>query len=249
MEFICKEFALNHSHSTMKVGTDSILLSGLVAEFFAKKQKEDYNFASTQIKNILDIGTGCGILSLCVAQIFEKADIMAIDIDDKSIIEAHNNFQSSKFYHRMNTANISVQSFSKTSNKTFDLIISNPPFFTNSLQSPNERRTNARHNNSLSLMDFVLSCKTLLSENSYVAIVLPEKEMSEIQSLFKRENINLVMQTDVFPKPNTQIKRKVCIFQNSSSISSEIKSQSLYIRTANNEYSKYYKFLTSPFLL
>ena len=130
----------------MKVGTDAILLSSLAPKFEAK--------------SVLDVGCGCGIISLCMAQTYIEANITAIDIDEKSVLEAKNNFLSSKYKDRLQANLISFQDFSEQktlkecNNKTFDLIVSNPPYFTSSLTSPNDRKTKARHNDSLPLDTF-----------------------------------------------------------------------------------------------
>ena len=277
MEFRCKTFSLNHSHSTMKVGTDAVLLASIVTEFFANLNTENpiisiqnsnldvrnseiteihgdgvgenAVYTNGSIRKILDIGTGCGILSLCMAQIFDNAKITAIDIDEKSVNESTDNFYNSPFAQRMSANTISVQDFAYNTEEKFDLIISNPPFFTSSLQSPDLRRNNARHNAVLSTEDFVLSCTKLLSVNGFVAVVLPEKEMVAMITLFNSKDINPVLITNVFAKPGSPLKRKICIFSVSNKENIVPITKTLYIRTANNEYSKHYRQLTSHFLL
>ncbi|MEE1302354.1 MAG: methyltransferase, partial [Bacteroidales bacterium] len=87
MEFKCKEFSLNHTLSSMKVGTDAILLSSL-----AERNHK---------KHILEIGTGCGIISLAMAQFNKVAKITAIDVDEDSVLQAEDNFQKSKWADRL----------------------------------------------------------------------------------------------------------------------------------------------------
>ena len=271
MEFRCKQFSLNHSNSSMKVGTDAVLLASVAAEFFKEinilplpenKLSNDVNgvfdglggideLSDRQRDNIkiLDIGTGCGILSLCMAQVFDNSDVTAIDIDKESVKEAESNFLNRPYCKRMTAKCISVQQFAAETKGRFDLIISNPPFFTLSLHSPDVRRSNARHNDSLGLTDFAYCCSKLLNPNGYIAVVLPEKEMAELTLLFDSQSIYPVLVTDVFAKPNTPVKRQICIFAYSRQHAAKKQYQTLYIRDADNEYSRDYKQLTSLFLL
>ena len=99
MEFKCKEFSLNHTLSSMKVGTDAILLSSL-----AERNHK---------KHILEIGTGCGIISLAMAQLNKTAKITSIDIDEESIKQAKDNFQKSKWADRLFAKQISLQDFAE----------------------------------------------------------------------------------------------------------------------------------------
>ncbi|MGP1514533.1 MAG: tRNA1(Val) (adenine(37)-N6)-methyltransferase [Bacteroidales bacterium] len=259
MEFWCKDFGLNHSFSTMKVGTDSILLASVVAEFFDNKKQLDFMEANStaetnfihdrKIKNILDVGTGCGILSLCMATIFNNATVTGIDIDNKSIIEARKNCLDSPFRERIQMQCISIQNFTKERQKKFDLIISNPPYFTSSLPSPDMRKNNTRHNDSLSLSDFVNTTSSLLNKGGYIAVILPNQEMNELMLLFRQHNISIVGNINIFTKPKTSIKRKVCIFAKPDFNEEITRLLDLYIRDSNGDYSAYYKQLTSRFLL
>ena len=240
MEFSCKNFSLNHLQSSMKIGTDAILLSSVVAKYFESK---------TNPTNILDIGTGCGIIAMCMADVFEKAEVVAIDIDQESIAEATNNFLNSPFSQRMIAQCIAIQQFADKTEKKFDLIVSNPPFFTASLHSPNIRRTTARHNNSLSLDDFVIATSKLVADRGYIAVILPEKEMEELILLFDSHEIYPILKLSVFAKPTTRINRIICVFSKLITTKNETSLQTLYIRTTTNEYSRFYRDLTSRFLL
>ncbi|MBR1627416.1 MAG: methyltransferase [Bacteroidales bacterium] len=239
MEFRCKQFSLNHSNSSMKIGTDAVILSSYVSE----------TLKANTVKSVLDIGTGCGIIALCMAQTFDKAKITAIDIDEKSIKEAEYNFTNNAFFDRMDALCMSVQDFADKTCLKFDLIISNPPFFTSSLQSPDIRRTNARHNITLSLEDLAKATFELLSDKGFIAVILPEKEIDELTSLYRSYNILPVYVMNVYSKPHTPVKRRICIYGRSGNEHISQPSQTLYIRVADNEYSKYYKHLTSEFLL
>lgn len=251
MDFKCKQFSLNHSNSTMKVGTDSILLASVLNDYFSI-ELHSLTPSIDSVKKILDVGTGCGILALSMAQIFPYAQVSAIDIDKNSIEESLSNFSLSKWKERMQAKQISFEQFSlqeeqaeKTKEQTFDLIVSNPPYFTNSLLSPNERRSNARHNSSLSLEDFVLSSQRLSNQNTKIALVLPLQESQKIESLYNAIGFHLELRYNVYPKEKTEIKRVISLFSQQTHKTIEKK---LVIRE-NNTYTAEYKTLTSAFLL
>ncbi len=154
--FRFKKFNIIQAKSAMKVGTDGVLLGSWVSY---KNPTE-----------ILDIGTGTGLIALMLAQRNSKANITAIEIDEISSIEAHQNISNSNWNERISIINTSLQDF-KTEIK-FDLIVSNPPFF-----PPNKslkRRDIARHTNSLSFEDLIKHTASLLSEMGKLAVIIPK---------------------------------------------------------------------------
>ena len=265
MDFYCKHFALNHSQSTMKVGTDAILLASFLNSLLSPSSTlpstssilPTYNSIpslpniSTPFtpKNILDVGTGSGILSLCVSQIFPSSNILAIDIDEKSIEEANNNFAYNHLSSKIKTSCISLQHLATTTDQRFDFLLSNPPFFSSSLPSPNQRRTISRHNTTLSPEDFALSASKLLLPNALVALILPPTEMTHLRTLLSLQHIHLIALINIFPKPFTPLKRQICLFRNFPSLPSTILTHNFLIRTSHNHYTPSYTHLTSPFLL
>jgi tRNA1Val (adenine37-N6)-methyltransferase len=238
MDFNCKEFSLNHKASTMKVGTDAILLSSLAPKFEAK--------------SVLDVGCGCGIISLCMAQTYIEANITAIDIDEKSVLEAKNNFISSKYKDRLQANLISFQDFSEQetlkegNNRTFDLIVSNPPYFTSSLTSPNDRKTKARHNDSLPLDIFVFCCKNLINEHSKIMVILPPIEAKTLEEMFNKEYIYVKKQYQIFSFPSSSIIRVVNIFETKPN---DKQIEDIIIRNLDGTYTEKYTRLTKKFLL
>jgi len=145
----------------MKVSTDSILLGALCEAKFAK--------------NILDIGTGCGILALMLAQKTD-AKIVAIDIDSNSIDEAKINFQNSPWKDRMSAINNDLNSFAAITNSKFDLIISNPPYFSQKIFAPIAQRHQARNTKSLSFEQLLTSLDKLLTSEGDFWLILPPSE-------------------------------------------------------------------------
>jgi len=127
MSFQFKQFKVEHSNSSMKVGTDAVLLGA-----FIQTEKQE---------KILEVGTGCGVVALMLAQKGNR--VLAIDIHGPSVEEAQQNFSSSVFAPLLIADEIDF--FKLQAPVKFDRIVSNPPFFQNSLQAPDEARNAARH--------------------------------------------------------------------------------------------------------
>lgn len=163
--FILKAFQLNHSMSAMKIGTDSILLGAWIKE-------------TSALCNILDIGAGCGILSLMSAQKFENSTITAVEIDSEAAQECKNNFELSPWRDRLMIVNCDINDFYA---EKFDLIVCNPPYFQNSLVSADNARSMARHNLSLDFPTLFSNINRLLLKSGCVYMVVPFSLKKEIQ--------------------------------------------------------------------
>jgi tRNA1Val (adenine37-N6)-methyltransferase len=146
----------------MHVNTDSVMLGA-----WAKKNVREPS-------RILDIGTGCGILALMMAQRFREAVIDAVDIDDESVAEAAENATRSTWAGRINVSRCDFSTFIPSA--PYDLIISNPPYFSQSMLPENKRRALARHSHpdSLSLKMLVKGVSGILSPQGVFAVILPE---------------------------------------------------------------------------
>ena len=230
----------------MKVGTDAIVLSAVTANFFMHKSDKE------KIMNILDAGTGSGIIALCMAQVFNNSKVHAIDIDKASYEQARDNFLCNKFSERMSAENVSLQNHSLDNNKKYDLIISNPPFFSSSLHSDNIRRNMARHDDNLILDDFVVAVKRLAVRDAYVCVILPCDRMKDLRNKFISQDIFPVFGDDVRSNDASDVKRQVCIFRHYADniLSSEdFVSEDLVIRDKNGKYTEDYLRITSLFLL
>lgn len=132
--FQFKEFTVFHDKCAMKVGTDGVLLGAWTE--------------CDNCKDMLDIGTGCGLIALMLAQ-KSAAFIDAIEIDNTAAIQAADNFKNSKWSNRLTIIHKSLQVHANSTSKKYDLIVSNPPFFENSLKTPLASRNIARHNEHL----------------------------------------------------------------------------------------------------
>lgn len=231
--FRFKQFSVNHNRSTMKVGTDAVLLGA-------------WTPIVKDCKQILEIGCGCGVISLMLAQ-RSLAIITGIDVDKSSVEEAIQNADNSSWAKRIIFQHISAQEFCSPENKQrFDLIVSNPPFFENSLKSPFEKRNLSRHTDTLSLEELAFSVDYCLSETGYFAIILPVVNSGKIMKLCKRHNLFCNNILNIQPFSSKPINRLILFFSHQKHT---LKTENLSIRSLNGNYSEDYKQLTKDFYL
>lgn len=194
--FHFKEFKIDQSDCAMKVNTDGVLLAALV-----------------QAKNpqrILDIGTGTGLISLMLAQRFETASIDAVEIDENAAKRAGINFKESPFASRLTSIHSSIEDFFLGTNESYDLIISNPPFFINSLKSEDFIKEIARHTSQDFFENLLDHSVIKLGSNGFLVIILPIETSILIEKLVeKNPNLHLneiiVIQSFDDSKPHRKI--------------------------------------------
>ena len=216
----------------MKVGTDAVLLGSWV-----------------DIKNaesILDIGTGSGVIALMLAQ-RSDAEILGIDIHEASILNATENFENSPWDIRLSAKNISLQEFARLSSNKYDLIVSNPPFFSNSLTSPSKDKSLAKHNNSLPQIDLLKSILKLINNKGRFCVILPQIEQSAFTILAANFGFYSVHQLRIIPKTGKPVNRIITVYSLKSFGSPLI--EDLVIRDKNNKFTQDYKILTQDFYL
>jgi tRNA1Val (adenine37-N6)-methyltransferase len=231
--FRFKQFEIAHDKSTLKVGTDSVLLGAWVP-------------ISEKCKYILDIGSGCGILALMLAQ-RSNAIITGIDIDKNSVEESLENASKSPWKNRINFTHISVQNFCIPERKhVFDLIVSNPPVFVNSLKSPVHTRNISRHTDTLSFEDLITSVNYCLSTSGTFAIIIPATISKIIQEQCKRQGLFCSAILQVHPFEHKPANRNILLF---SQRKQQQHVQNLIIRNSSNEYTNAYRLLTKDFHL
>jgi len=230
--FNFKQFSISHTNSSMKVGTDAVLLGSWVDVSNTKK--------------ILDIGTGCGIIALMLAQ-RSQANIDAIDIDSDSIEEASSNFNKSPWAKRLNAHHKSLQNYLTESTLKYDLIVSNPPFFQNSLLPEKENLKFAKHNLSLSFDELLRSSAQLLNPSGRFAVILPCDVNDQFVKLARISGLFLHKQLNFIPAPNKAANRSILIFGFSKIGQTNI--SSLTIRDEKRNFNKEYIQLTDDFHL
>jgi tRNA1Val (adenine37-N6)-methyltransferase len=197
--FNFKQFSMTHHRSTMKIGTDAVLLSAWVN--------------INNINNVLDIGTGSGIIALLLASRQKDCYIDAVELDKMSAIEAGENFKNSPYANRLKIINEDFKNFNKSCNKQYDLIISNPPFFINDLRSENSKRKNARHSDSLNYNDLIEGAKKLMLKNGRFCVVLPYYESKKFIETAKENGLTISRELLIFPKPCKEPNRINIEFQ------------------------------------
>ena len=215
----------------MKVGTDGVLLGAWT------KIKDS--------KTILDIGTGCGLIALMLAQ-KSRARIIGIDIDESSAIQAMENSEDSKWHKRVTIINSSIQDFVKSTNEKFSLIVSNPPFFNESLKSPNPNKSLAKHSDELSYSDLANSVSRLLSDDGRFCIILPFVEFQNFKNIALIEGLYISKITNVRAKENEKFKRVIAEF---TKVKSQIIENELAIRDLENQFTHEYLEITKDFYL
>lgn len=231
--FYFKHFSVEDSLSPMKVGTDAVLLGA-----WTPVENKDYT-------SVLDIGAGCGVIALMLAQRINGATIQAIDIDGGAYRNAKENFAKSIWSNRLYIHECSLQSFCKSRNSKFDIIVSNPPFFEKSLKSCKTQRNLARHTDSLPFQTMIQCVNYLLNENGMFACILPFNEGNKFIELAKSFNLFCSKKMLVANKPSQPVKRILfCLSRKEVSI---IDTSTLFIRDVDNSYSKEYLELTKDF--
>jgi tRNA1Val (adenine37-N6)-methyltransferase len=195
--FQFKQFTVYQRRCAMKVGTDGVLLG-------AWAEAED-------AKTILDVGGGTGLISLMLAQ-RSNADAIAVDIDSGAAGEAAENFSRSPWKNRLKSENISIQEFAKTSALTFDLIVSNPPFFQNSLKTPDDRRNAARHSSELTHRELIFYSEKLLNQNGKICLILPTEAGQKCIEFSEKTGLFCTKKVFVHPAPDKAAKRLLLEF-------------------------------------
>ncbi len=198
MGFSFKQFHIEQEHCAMKVGTDGVLIGA-----WARGGKD-----------ILDIGTGTGLIALMMAQRFPLAKIVGIDIDESAVSDAIYNINKSPFKDRVSIELSALQQYSKTQTHRFDAIVCNPPYFINSLKAPSESRTTARHTVSLSHAELIHSAKKLLKDEGTLSIIIPVESTASVKAEAILSGLRLESIVTLFTTPNaTQPKRSLLCFR------------------------------------
>lgn len=229
--FKFKQFVIEQNNTAMKVGIDSVLLGSWIT-------------VRSSEKNILDIGTGTGLLALMTAQKNRLAKILAVEIDENACRQASENFAASLWNERITLVNADIKTCT-LSPKSFDLIICNPPYFEKSLKSHDSKRNFARHDDSLSFSDLIDCVHRLLNDNGHFALIIPADKAGTVIELAGNKKLFPVKRLNIKTKETKPVTRVILEF---SYIFQPLNENTLTVRTAN-DYSDEYKFLTKEFYL
>lgn len=229
--FQFKKFAVEQSLTAMKVGTDGVLLGA---------------WSRVEGDRVLDIGSGCGLIALMIAQRNSNATVDGVEINSESAAEAKENFERSPWSDRLNVYNVDIQSY--RSDSKYNHIVTNPPFFLDSLGSPDRDRNIARHSVELSFEDLISAVDRLLSGDGRLSIILPPMEMEHFERIAK-DRLKATRRCLVYGREGGALKRILMEF---ARVSSGVEQQSLTLENrdqSENRYSEEYRKLTHDFYL
>ena len=199
MTFTFKQFSVNQDRCAMKIGTDGVLLGAwtpLINNPF----------------NVLDIGAGTGILSLMLAQRSNAEQIDAIEIDEDAYEQCVENFEASPWGDKLFCFHAGLDEFVDEPEDEYDLIISNPPFYTDDYKSDNTSRDLARFEDALPFEELIEAAALLLSDNGIFSVIIPYKEEERFVSLCKELDLFPLKITRVKGTPISEIKRSLLAF-------------------------------------
>jgi len=214
----------------MQVGTDSMLLGSLISPGSATR--------------ILDIGTGCGVLALMMAQ-KSKAIIDAVELDEESAREASENFAKSPWNTRLACFGISLQLFEFLTDHRYDLIISNPPFFKDSLKPAERKKRLARHELELPFTGLIKNVKTLLRNDGRFACIIPADRWPEAQHEAEFHHLYPRKIIRIFPYPGGKATRVIA--ELSPGLTAQIQESELTILNEARKFSPEYLAATKDF--
>lgn len=230
--FKFKQFTIWHNLCAMKVGTDGTLLGAWVS--------------CHNCRTALDIGCGSGLITLMLAQRCQ-AQIDAIDIDEGAVAQTRINAQNSPFAERITVWHESLQEFSKRHAKSYDLIVSNPPYFIDSLKCPNQQRNTARHTDTLPLHELLEGSRRLLTPLGHLALILPYDQRQNLLDAAGQQGFYLCKETAVRSIPNAAPKRILADF--SMENTAVPLSNQLTIEQADHQFTDEFRELAKDFYL
>lgn len=231
--FKFKQFEVQQDKCAMKIGTDAVVLG-------AWTSLENNPFS------ILDIGAGTGILSLMLAQRSSAQTIDAIEIDDEAYEQCVANFEQSFWGDRLFCYHASLEEFVEEIEDQYDVIICNPPFYSESYKTENSSRDLARFRDAMPFEHVLESVSKLLLKNGVFSVVIPFKEEKHFITLASKFKLFPNRIWHVKGNPNSEIKRSLIAF---SFYKKDIEKQELVIETERHQYTEEYINLTKDFYL
>lgn len=228
--FKFKQFTINQSDCAMKVGTDGVLLGAWAPVKY--------------VKQVLDVGTGTGLIALQLAQRQPKAFIDAVEIDVSAAKQAGENINASPWADRIK---VICKDFREYESETkYDLIVSNPPYFVNALHCPNEQRNMARHANRLNYEWLFAKSAQLLANNGQVSIIIPSEVGELVVETAWKYGLHPRQKLLLYTKPNKPCRRWLISFALGLSVCRQSK---LTIHQLDGTYTYEYQQLTQDFYL
>lgn len=233
--FSFKQFTINQDRCAMKVGTDGVLLGA-----WAPLYNNPYR--------ILDVGSGTGLIALMIAQRSFAEQIDAVEIDDEAFTQCVENFENSPWSDRLYCYNASLEEFTEEffEETTYDLIVSNPPFYVEDYKSGDVQRDKARFTESLLFEQLIACTEGLLSDDGIFSVIIPYKEEPTFINLASEYGLYPFKICRVQGTPDSEIKRSMLAM---TRIPAEITFEKLVIETQRHQYTEEYITLTKDFYL
>lgn len=225
--FQFKQFMVRQAGCAMKVGTDGTLLGA-----WARGGQR-----------ILDIGTGTGLVALMMAQRFDEAQVVGIDIDAAAVGQARENVAASPFSKRISIEKADINDYVQP---PFDAIVANPPYFERSLTSPDSQRTLARHTTALSYAQLIAAARRLLTDEGEFSVVVPADALGRMESEAALAGLFKVRECQVKTTPRKAPKRCLLAFRKHGAALEQAVG---IIEDAPGVRSEWYQQLTNDFYL
>ncbi len=231
--FKFKQFTIHQDRCAMKIGTDGVLLAAWTS---LKKNPE----------TILDIGAGTGLIALMLAQRSGAETIDALEIDEDAYEQCVDNFEASPWGDRLFCYHAGLDEFMDDIEDQYDLIVSNPPFYSEEVSSGNNARDIARQNQSLPFEELIEGVSRLLSPNGVFSTIIPYKEEEQFIDLAEKSGLYPQHITRVKGNPSSEIKRSLLLFTFNKK---EVLKDELTIEVERHQYTPEYIALTKEFYL
>lgn len=230
--FKLRRFTIEQQHNAMKVGTDAMLL-GLLAT------------TPHSSPRILEVGSGTSIVSLLLAQRYDKAFVRGVEIDPLSASEGLQNVMKSPFANRVTVENLDFRKYS--SNELFNFIVSNPPYYSVSHSTPDHRRNIARHSCELSANDLFAGCIKLLKKDGKLTIIIPVNTLPYYVAAAREYGFAPCDITYVVPRVGILPRRAVISFV--IALPCAVACSFLTLEKERDSYTLEYRNLLKPFVL
>lgn len=230
--FQFQQFRVQQDRCAMKISTDAVLLGGLAQH--------------KSPKNILDIGTGTGVVALMLAQRFPESRITALEIEEDAAGQATENFKDSPFASRLELKHTSLQAFQAA--VSFDLIVSNPPYYPNHLQSKDRKRNLALHAASLPFESLLYHASELLTSTGEFWVILPPRQMDEFCKLAEKTRLYTHSKIKIQDSASKPIHREIVSFSKTKKTPA-VPDKFLALKTPKGDYAETYRRIVSGFLL
>ncbi|MDG1279589.1 MAG: methyltransferase [Algoriphagus sp.] len=228
--FQFQKFRINQDRTAMKISTDAVLLGAL-----AKKDDP---------AQILDIGTGTGVIALMLAQRYPNAKILGIELDQDAAEQAKRNAEASVFSERVRILQMPIQGF-ETPLK-FDLIVSNPPYFPDHLKSTDQKRNQALHTDQLSFEELLGKVEELLDQRGSFWVILPPRQMQDFLQLAEKKSLFPYEVNQVRDSPGKKVQREIVGFSFENTLSTQ---KEILIKSESGEAHESYSSVVTGFLL